>query len=224
MDTRKKQEILLERFEMALLSLDRLAAQEILSQVSSLRGPLEAVETLVIPCLETMGARFENGELSLSQIYMAGRISDEAVDRIMPATGGKRDEKAGQPRIAVAVLEDHHGLGKKIVYLTLRSAGYDLTDYGLGLSGAQIVERVLDDGVEILLISVLMLPSAIKVREIRDALDKTERGREVKLLVGGAPFRYDSNLWLEVGADAVAGNASETIEAVAGLINGKKAS
>jgi len=34
------------------------------------------------------------------------------------------------------------------------------------------------------------------------------------LIVGGAPFRFDANLWKEVGADAMGKNASEAINII----------
>ena len=61
-----------------------------------------------------------------------------------------------------------------------------------------------------------MLPSALKIKELRAKLDVA--GLAVKLVVGGAPFRFDPQLWREVGADACGQNALEAIEIVRGLL------
>jgi methanogenic corrinoid protein MtbC1 len=70
--------------------------------------------------------------------------------------------------------------------------------------------------VKILLISTLMLASALRVKEVRAMLDAVST--DVKLIVGGAPFRLAANLWREVGADAMGNNASDTIAIVSALI------
>jgi methanogenic corrinoid protein MtbC1 len=116
------------------------------------------------------------------------------------------------PRIAIAVLEDHHTLGKRIVYSVLRSGGYSVTDYGSGLTVDQLVDDVVWDRIQILLISTLMLPAALRAKDaiarIREQLPKT------RVIVGGAPFLFDPGLWKEVGADAMGHAASETLEIV----------
>ena len=63
-----------------------------------------------------------------------------------------------------------------------------------------------------------MLPSALKVKDVIKKLRK--ENKTMKVLAGGAPFRLDQNLWLEVGLDAdVRSNADliNVIEEVAGL-------
>jgi methanogenic corrinoid protein MtbC1 len=76
----------------------------------------------------------------------------------------------------------------------------------------ELVERVITDKLRILLISVLMMPSALKIRELRNALDA--RGVQLKILVGGAPFQFDSQLWREVGADAMGLSAADAVAIV----------
>lgn len=203
-------EELVEEFVTALLALDRLTSAEIVNHYSAGHGPQSAIENLVIPSIERIGDRFDSGEIALSQKYMSGRICEEAVENILPGAGSKND---GHAPIAIAVLDDHHALGKKIVYLTLRSAGYQIIDYGMGLSVDELVQRTIADDVRILIISVLMLPSAMKIREVGEELRKS--GKDIKIVAGGAPFRFDQDLGREVGADASADRASQIINVVA---------
>jgi trimethylamine corrinoid protein len=69
------------------------------------------------------------------------------------------------------------------------------------------VERVKNDEIRVLLISVLMLSSALKIKTVKELL--TVQGLDVRIIVGGAPFRFDPDLWREVGADAMCHTASE---------------
>ena len=195
----------IDRFERALLSVDRLGARNILTQSKGDQTPIQLVESLVRPALERIGEGWEQGRVALSQVYMSGRMCEELVGSLLPPGSSTREN---QPRIAIAVLDDYHLLGKRIVYSALRASGFEILDYGQ-VEVDSLVHRVRDDGVQVLLISTLMLPSALHVRELRSRLDQA--GLDVKIVVGGAPFRFDDQLWQEVGADAMGRNASDAI-------------
>lgn len=197
----------LHAFEEALLRLDRGAARALLEAAGPDR--LRTVERLVCAALERIGAGWERGDVALSQVYMSGRICEDLVDEALPP--GAPERKA-QPRMAVAVLEDHHAMGKRIVYACLRAAGYELTDYGQGVTVEEVLARVRAEGVRLLLVSTLMLPAALRVAELTRRI--RAEGLPVKVLVGGAPFLFDERLWQEVGADAMGHNAAEAIALV----------
>ena len=206
---------LLADMENALVSIDRVRAVRIVRDSCSPGMPLGCLETLIVPALEEVGRRWEAGDIALSQVYMSGRICEEIVDTMLPPGDSRRVD---QPKMAIAVLEDHHTLGKRIVTSVLRAGGYELTDYGPGVPVDQLVEQVTRDEVEILLISTLMLPAAIRSKEaiarIKTALPETQ------VIVGGAPFNFDSELWKEVGADAMGHTASDTLEIVRRMAGG----
>jgi methanogenic corrinoid protein MtbC1 len=202
-------------FERALLSLDRLEAEKILAEGGEEVSAGELVEKIILPVLEKMGRDWESGSVALSQIYMGGRICEELVDVILPPASPHRRR---QPKMAITVLEDYHLLGKRIVYSTLRASGYELLDYGRS-EAVELVERVQREEVEVLLISALMLPSALRVEKVTAGLRAAGAG--VKVVVGGAPFRFDGQLWQEVGADATSPNASGALAAIAAAMGGQ---
>lgn len=201
-------------FMQALIALDRVAAKQIMEDLCSKVGPIKFVEEVVVAALERIGAEWQNGRLALSQVYMGGRICENLVDEIMPPGAPQRKD---QPKMAVCVLADHHKLGKIIVYSLLRAGGFELADYGT-VDVDALVKRVKKDGVKILLISVLMLPSALKIRKVREKFE--EMRLDVKIIVGGAPFRFDDHLWREVGADAMGRTASEALTIVQNIMGG----
>ncbi|MDF2885610.1 MAG: cobalamin B12-binding domain protein [Clostridiaceae bacterium] len=106
-------------------------------------------------------------------------------------------------------LEDYHTLGKKIVSAVVRSSGFDLIDYGTISEPEELLKKVTEDGIKILMISVLMYNSALKIKKISQMLH--EKDPSVKILVGGAPFLMDSTLWKEVGADEMGQSAADNI-------------
>jgi methanogenic corrinoid protein MtbC1 len=199
---------LIAPFRESLESLDRQRADALFQEALSRLSPITAVEQLVVPALEQMGRAWQDGSVALSQVYMGGRFCEELVERVLPPSDPDRKH---QPRSAIVLLNDYHALGKRIVYSVMRASGFELFDYGR-MDVDELVERAAADRIRVLLISVLMLPSALRVREVCDKLKA--RGSDIKVAVGGAPFLFDDKLWLEVGADAMGRSASDAVAIV----------
>lgn len=199
-------------FERALLALNRVAARALLEQLSAQFDPALVVDRIVTPAMEHIGAGWVSGGVALSQVYMSGRICEELLQDSLSIGRLLAPEK----KLAIAVLEDHHQLGSRMVRSALHATGFEVIDYGCGISAESLADRGATDGVSILLISTLMLPAALKVKDVRRKLD--ELGAQVKIVVGGAPFNFDPQLWQEVGADAMGRNAAEAVAIVTKLI------
>lgn len=192
-------------FEAALLALDRLKANEILEHTRGTWSPMEQLKYIVVPTLERIGSGWETDRIALTQVYMAGRICEELVEKILPREAPDRKR---QPKMAITVLQDYHLLGKRIVLSALRASGYELKDYGR-MDVDELVEQTLKDRIELLFISALMLPSALQVESVKKQLDQSQS--PVRIVVGGAPFRVDDTLWKTVGADAMGQDASDAV-------------
>lgn len=203
-----------QQFEQALLSLDRLAARRLMAETVGQMTPLELVDQVIVSALMHIGEAWERGDAALSQVYMSGRICEELVDGLLPPGDPQRKD---QPPMAIAALDDYHLLGKRIVYSVLRAGGFDLKDYGR-VTVDEVIRKVTDDRIRVLLISTLMLHSALHVRDV--VLGLKAAGLDVKVVVGGAPFRFDAQLWREVGADAMGYSASDVTGIIRNIMGG----
>jgi len=199
-------EMAVVKLKESLLAVDKTGAFDLVSEfLNDVDGSL-LVDNLIMPALEDIGERWEKGEVSLSQVYMSGKISEEIVDRHF-AKGGSIGQ--GGKKVAVAVLQDHHNLGKKILATVLRTSGFQVLDYGHAVTVEDLVSNVERDSVEYLMISTLMLPAALHIKEAVSGIK--DRSPETKVLVGGAPFVFDDELWKEVDADGYGRTATESI-------------
>lgn len=196
---------LAHRFEEALLAVDRVAAEELLAQASNL-ALADRLEQVVVPALDHIGRSWEEGAVALSQVYMAGRIAEELVAALAPAR-----PKGTTPRVALALLEDHHQLGKRMVHSVLLAAGHDVADLGR-VTVDELVAQVKEQHFEVVLVSVLMLASAKRVRLVAEQLALLPWA--VTLVVGGAPFRLDPTLAGRLGAHAFGANAADALRLV----------
>lgn len=198
------------RFREALLSMDRVSASKALNDAFS-SDAIQGVENTVLLTLEGIGDDWDKGALSLSQVYMAGVLTE---DLVPPFFSAENNITFNHPKTAIAVLEDHHSLGKRIVLALMRAEGFSVIDYGHGMAAAVLAEKAANDGIEILCISTLMLHSALRVQALRMELAK--RKSFPRIIVGGAPFRLDTQLWKDVGADDFCRSASDILKLMPG--------
>jgi methanogenic corrinoid protein MtbC1 len=187
---------LVARAEQALLAVDLLLAREALAGAAAVLGARGALEAVLVPALDRVGERWDAGEASLSQVYMAGRYAEVLSDQLLPLEAPPADAL----RIGLAVLEDQHLLGKRMVMAHLRAAGLSPLDLGDGVSAALLAARAIAARVEVLLVSTLMLRAALAVKDLVALL--RAGGSAARVVVGGAPFRLDPSLWRSTGADA----------------------
>lgn len=195
-----------EAFLDTLLSIDRIEANALLDKILCQSTDFSQVETLIIESLSIIGDGWEAGEYALSQVYISGVICEEIMDRIIKTNPIIRKNTQ---KMAIGVLLDYHALGKRIVTSVINSSGFEILDFGYGLSVDELVHKTIEADIEILLISALMLPSALKVKEVKEKLMAS--GRNTKIIVGGAPFRFDTELWEKVGADIDGKNATDIV-------------
>ncbi|BDX05129.1 hypothetical protein MACH26_06500 [Planctobacterium marinum] len=109
------------------------------------------------------------------------------------------------------MLDDHHALGKNLVLCSLRIAGLPVRDLGT-LSARDIADIVRDENIELLLISTLMLRSALRVKDLVSYLQADDI--QTRVYVGGAPFRLDPELWKKVNAHGMGENSTEAVALV----------
>ncbi|ABR32892.1 cobalamin B12-binding domain-containing protein [Clostridium beijerinckii] len=195
-----------EAFEKALISYDKLEVNKILQHFLAEKNGIDFIDEYIVKSLTSIGEKWERGEVALSQIYMSSRLCEEIASSILEE---KNFTIKNAKPIAIVTLEEYHTLGKKIVSAVVRSSGFDLIDYGSISGPEEIIKRVTDDSIKILMISVLMYPSALKIKKISQMLH--EKDPSIKILVGGAPFLMDSTLWEEVGADKMGKSAADNI-------------
>lgn len=196
---------MIKELEEALLLLDRIKVNRIISKIIKLDRKINIIDRVIVPIMDRIGTGWEDGTVSLSQVYISGRICEDIVNSLLPDNRNANDNPS---KLAVFVYEDYHLLGKRIIYSTLKACGYNITDFGRQGREEVLINVPVKD-YNILLISTLMLSSAIHLKE---TIYKIRcENPDIKIIVGGAPFRFDDFLWKEIGADAMGRNSSEAI-------------
>ena len=193
----------------AIFDTDRDRALQIVRQAAQDgMSPEDIVFKLVMPAIEQMLASVsEQMDANLAQHFLTSQIAAEVVEEMLPRFR-QAPEACGTIVIGTSP-GDFHGLGKRIVIGCLKAHMIETIDLGLNVAPERFVDEAVTHGAQIIGISSMMVHTARGengCRMVRQIL--RERGLEgkIKIVVGGAPYRFDARLFMEVGADAWAEN------------------
>lgn len=167
--------------------------------------------------VETVGKEQIDRQVPLSEIYVNGKIIEACMDILLPILE-KEQKKENLGKIIIGnAFGDYHALGRQIIATFLRMAGFEVTDLGLSVSNEAFVEAVKKENAKLVCVSALILHTAEEVKSLRELLDKNGL-KNVKILVGGAPFNYEPRLVRTVLADAMASSGIEAIKVAKELL------
>jgi methanogenic corrinoid protein MtbC1 len=168
----------------------------------------QAVSEILDPALELVGEKWANtDDLSLAQAYIAGKVAEDILEKAAAeATTSSVPESKG-PVVIGNIEDDCHALGRKLVSIFLRSAGWKVYDLGNDVLPAEFVDKALEVGAPIVAASAMMYTTAMNIKKLREEIDTRKLGGRIQLAVGGAVFVLRPELVAEVGGDGTARNA-----------------
>ena len=97
---------------------------------------------------------------------------------------------------------DGHDVGAKVVVRALMDAGFDVVYTGLRQTPREIVERVRDDGIDVVGLSILSGSHLPLCRKLRDELKAHDIDNKLWIVGGNIP-RKDHEALKDMGVDAI---------------------
>jgi len=167
----------------------------------------------LIAGMNIIGERFKNNEVYIPEVLIAARAMKTAMEVLAPEL-----VKAGVKPLAKAavgtVQGDLHDIGKNLVVMMLKGAGFEVIDLGVDVSPQKFVDKVKETKVAVVGLSALLtttMPSMEKtIKALKDA------GIAVKTMIGGAPVTqaYAD----KIGADGYAPDAASAVDVAKKLV------
>lgn len=146
--------------------------------------------------MKEVGDRFAAGEYFLNELVVAGEIMKEAMDILEPHLRGAAAEYRGLVVIGT-VRGDIHDLGKNIVVMLLKGAGYDVVDLGVDVPPERFVEAIEERKPHVIAMSALLTASQPAMKETIEMIRKS--GITSKVMIGGSYI--NETIKEQVGAD-----------------------
>lgn len=214
-------EQILAAYYEAVLDTDRDAALQVIHDaVTEGVTPEDIVFKVVIPAMNrTMKAVAGGHDVNLAQHYMTAQISSEVVDEMITRF---EEKQSATGCVVIGTAEgDLHTLGKRIVTGCLKTMMIEVFDLGVNVAPERFVAAAIEHDAQVIGISAMMAHTAkgeTGCRMVRQIL--RERGLEgrFKIIVGGAPYLFDSELYKRVGADAWSPDGIQAGKIIAALI------
>lgn len=169
-------------------------------------APLKIIANLQEGMTE-VGLRFESGDYFLSELVLAGEIMKDIMGELEPLLEGTAQEYKGNVVIGT-VKGDVHDLGKNIVVMLLKGAGYNVIDLGVDVSTARFLEAIKESSAPLVGMSVLLTACQAGMKETIKAI--RDAGLNTKIIIGGN--YVDEIVRTNVGADYVGNNASDAVK------------
>lgn len=179
--------------------------------------PLEILNAITL-ALEKMGNKFNNGELFLTHLVIAGEAAKKAIsEKLEPILKKTNIERTFIGRFVIGtVAGDIHDIGKSIVASMLFSAGFDVIDLGKDVPSEEFIKAIKKYKPDIVGASALITTTRVEQEKLAEMLKKS--GLNVKYIVGGA---VANAAWAErIGADGYAEDAAEAVKVAKNLIGG----
>jgi corrinoid protein of di/trimethylamine methyltransferase len=183
-------------------------------------NPKEIVFECLIPGLDEVGRLYSEGEYFLPELVMCGDTVKEAMKILDPLFKSIKDYKRPGFVVIGTVKGDMHDIGKNMVAVMLKGAGYDIFDMGVNVSVDDFLNAIRDKKPDILALSALLLTTREEMRNVIDALEEFDLRNKVKVIVGGCPV--DQEFADDIGADGYGEDALEAVRVAHRLIGYEK--
>lgn len=156
--------------------------------------------------MEVVGEKFESGEYLIPDMLASAECVGVAMDLLSPHLLKAGVETKGKFIIST-VQGDLHDIGKNIVSIMLKGAGYEVIDLGADVTTDRIVGAVKDHQAPYLGLSALLTTTMRVMGDVIEKLKEEGVRESVKVLIGGAPTSKE--FADQIGADAHCKDAFE---------------
>jgi len=197
-------ETYIKDYNEAVFEIDKDSALEVI-ETALKQGvtPEQVVFDIIIPSIEEMMAEIViNADTNLAQHFMTAQIAAEITEKML-AKFEVPPEVIGRVIIGTSY-GDLHSLGKRIVIGCLKSMMVDVVDLGVNVKAEAFVDAAIEQDAQVIAISSMMVHTATGEEgslKVRALLKERNLDDKITLVVGGAPYRFDHELYNKVGAD-----------------------
>ena len=198
----------------AVIKGDLNTAMTITKQAIAEKMPAgDILKNGLIAGMDVVGVRFKSNEIYVPEVLIAARAMKMAMQVLEPELVKAGVKPVGKFMIGT-VQGDLHDIGKNLVAMMMKGAGFEVIDLGVDVASEKFVEKAKAAGAQLVGISALLTTTMPKMektlKELRNA------GLKVKVMIGGAPVTQ--NYADKIGADGYAADAASAVDVAKRLI------
>jgi 5-methyltetrahydrofolate--homocysteine methyltransferase len=165
--------------------------------------------------MAVVGEKFKAHEIFLPEVLMAARAMHTGMDLLKPLL-----IKDGIPTLGTIVIGtvqgDLHDIGKNLVGIMLKGAGFEVIDLGKDVAPERFVEAAHEEGALVIGMSALLTTTMPVMKRVIDLAKERGIYGSVKIIIGGAAL--SAEYARQIGADAYCFDAANAVECVKGFV------
>jgi len=175
----------------------------------------EILQQGLVAGMSVVGEQFRRREIFLPDVLLSARAMYAGLDILRPhlASAGV----ASRDKVVIGTVKgDLHDIGKNLVGIMLKGAGFEVVDLGHDVAPEAFVDAAVREGAALIGMSALLTTTMIRMRDVVALLRERGLAGRVRTIVGGAPVNAD--FAREIGADAYACDAATAVDRVKALL------
>ncbi|MEE9473379.1 MAG: corrinoid protein [Acidimicrobiia bacterium] len=177
--------------------------------------PKVVLDDGLIAGMDVIGKRFRNHEIFLPDVLLSARAMYAGMDLLKPLF--LQDEVPSIGKVVLGTVQgDLHDIGKNLVGIMLKGAGFEIVDLGKDVPPEVFVDTAEKEEAGIIGMSTLLTTTAPAMIRVIEILRERSLDGTIKTIVGGAPVSQD--LAKEIGADAYGYDAANAVDSVKDMV------
>ena len=176
-------------------------------------APKKVLDEGLIAGMDVVGARFKNNEIYIPEVLIAARAMKMAMEVLEPELVKAGVKPIGKLLIGT-VQGDLHDIGKNLVAMMLKGAGFEVIDLGVDVAPEKFAAEAKARSVNLIGMSALLTTTMPGMEKTIKALQQA--GLKVKVMVGGAPVTQ--TFADKIGAQGYAPDAASAVDTAKKLV------
>jgi len=210
----------LQKLSEALITGNHILVRELIQDC--LDEGVEAgriMELGLIAGMNVVAEGFKRNELFLPEVMMAARAMNTGLAIIDPILRNTCFKLRGK-MVLGTVRGDLHDVGKNIVSMMFRGAGFKVIDLGVDVPEERFLNAVKEHEPDIVGLSALLTTTMPMIKLTIESLKQANLREGLIVMVGGAPVTQE--FADQIGADGYAPNAALAIEKTQELMKARR--
>jgi 5-methyltetrahydrofolate--homocysteine methyltransferase len=181
-------------------------------------SPKQILDAGLLTGMARVGECFKCHELYLPDVLMAAQAMNAGMEHLKPLL-----VREGIPTLGKIVLGsvqgDLHDIGKNLVGVLLKGAGFEIIDLGNDVPPERFIDAAVEHNAPVIGMSALLTTTMPVMGRVVSLLKERGLTGRIKTIIGGAPVT--DKYAREIGADAHGYDAANAVDRVKALIGGQ---
>lgn len=165
----------------------------------------------LIDGMEVVGGKFRDGEIFVPEVLISAMGMNMGMDILQPLLQNDQNGISSKGKVIIGTVNgDIHDIGKNLVAIMLKGAGFDVIDIGVDVKPVMFEKAIIEHKPDLVCCSAMLTTTMTEMPKLIKYLKDKNLRKDIKVVLGGAPI---TEKWaLEAGADGYGEDAASAVE------------